>query len=168
MEKPQPNPLDRYSSLITSRAELGVLSFFAPTEAERDAAKRLLKVVPEEREPEHILTALNRILPEGSEAERLSRPTPMGKLVEQICAEQPLENQLEDFVAEFSQDFEEALAAKPQLPPAAPAPATELEDLAQRTSLANTIKQRNEGPVIEKPKVILPPDDWGFGQGTLL
>jgi hypothetical protein len=144
----QQNPLEKYKDLVPSRAELAALSLLAPTQAERDAAARLLAVVPEEKDREHPLTVLNRLYPEGGREELLARQSPMGRLVEQICAGQPLENQPEDFEAQFTEAFEEILAQKP--PPATPALPPEIEDLAARTSLANTIRSHG----IEGPKIV--------------
>jgi hypothetical protein len=154
--------------LFPSKSELSARALFASTAEERELAALLSRQTLPGRDEEHAWSVLERLFPPGSEAEKAMMQSPVGQIVQQILDAQPYENDPADFPVEYVEEFEQ-LISKPQPPPAAPAPATELEDLAARTSLAARLKHHgSEGPKIEKPKIELPPDDWGPGGGTIL
>jgi hypothetical protein len=154
------------SHLFPNRSELACKSLFASTEEERLLARLLLSQTVEGRDEEHAWVTLERLFPPGSEAEREMMESPAGKIVQQFLDAQPSEDNPEDFPVQFEEEFEQ-LITKPALPPAAPAMTPELEDLAQRTSLAARLNQHgSEGPpIVKPPKIELGPDQWGFGGG---
>jgi hypothetical protein len=161
--------MEMSDNLIPSHSELAARSLFGATQRERELAKRLLANTLESKNDEHPWLTLERLYPPGSEAEKAMMQSPVGQIVQQIIDAQPLENQPEDYIAEFSEAFEEAITTKPTLPPSPPAMTKEIEDLAARTSLSNTIRSHgSEGPVIKPQKVQLPDSDWGPGFSALV
>jgi hypothetical protein len=79
-EQPQFKPIPR--------SELVAMSMFGSDE-ERELARRLLPNTPVEREPEHPLLMLKRLYPEGSEAERISDDSPIGRLINDLVNSEP-------------------------------------------------------------------------------
>ena len=77
---------------LPSRAELGAVALFGPTQQEREVAGRLYAIAPESGEEQHPSLLLRALFPEGSEAERLAWLTPSGRIAAQIIAESPEES----------------------------------------------------------------------------
>lgn len=147
METPN-HPLEKYKDLLPSKGELVCRSLFAPTEQEREAAKRLAAIVPEAREEEHPLLTLKRLFPEGSEALRLAEETPIGRSIEELCAMQPDEIfTSEELVDEFMDVLDQAEPAEPPKPveptvaPPDPPPAPPAPSAWQSLNFKDPIRQ---------------------------
>jgi hypothetical protein len=149
---------DDNNHLFPSRSELACKSLFAATEEERQLARWLLSNTVERKDDEHPWQVLDRLYPPGSEAERLAELTPTGISVMEFVNAQPVEIfPNEELVDELMQGIEEEIDNLPPEPPSAPAPAKEIEDLAERTSLAARLRRGLEGPPITKPLVKVQP-----------
>jgi hypothetical protein len=164
---------------IPTKDELILKGMLAPSQEERDLARMLSLHTPEQKEREHPLLLLKRMYPEGSEALRLAMLTPVGVSVEEICAAQPDEIDLEAIAAELEETLAqnqenqrpakvavEIAPDKPEPPPPAPPEPNKWDDLNYRLAMKRA-ESTNEPARLHKWQQAKPTPEpgWGHGEG---
>jgi hypothetical protein len=147
---------------LPSRSELGAIAMFGATEEERDLARRLFAVVPEEKDPEHPLITLNRLFPVGSPADEAAKNSPKGRFIEDLINSIPEELGQPDPYETIKAELPVASVAK------APEPEPELlgESMKKLTGRAQDIP----APVVEQPRqvyTVKPPPEQDFGRNPI-